>query len=58
MTSVSHPDRDRAARWFRVSTLKQDERNQEPDVDAWIEAHDYELAECGPEGDGTYRLKE
>ena len=57
MTSVSHPDRDRAARWFRVSTLKQDERNQEPDVDAWIEAHDYELAECGPEGDGTYRLK-
>jgi DNA invertase Pin-like site-specific DNA recombinase len=59
MTSTLTPQqaRDRAARWLRVSTLKQDERNQEPDVDGWIAAHDYELAKCGPEGNGTYRLK-
>ncbi len=52
MTSI-----DRAGRWLRVSTLAQDERNQEPDVDGWIESHEYELGKCGPEGDGTYRLK-
>lgn len=57
MTSVNQQGRDRAARWLRVSTLKQDERNQEPDVDGWIESHDYQLAKCGPDGDGTYRLK-
>jgi len=55
MTRVD--DTEVAARWFRVSTVIQDERNQEPDVDAWIEAHGYPLAECGPNGDGTYRLK-
>ncbi len=49
--------RERAGRWFRVSTLTQDEANQEPDVDAWIESHGYELAKCGPGDDGTYRLK-
>lgn len=47
----------RAARWFRVSSLGQDEKNQEPDVDGWIESHGYQLATCGPDGDGTYRLK-
>jgi len=50
-------DAERTARWFRVSTVVQDERNQEPDVDSWIESHGYKLAECGPNGDGTYRLK-
>ena len=55
MTRVD--DRERAARWLRVSTLGQDEKNQEPDVDAWITAHGYELGQCGPNGDGTYRLK-
>jgi site-specific DNA recombinase len=50
-------DSERAGRWLRVSTLAQDERNQEPDVDGWITSHGYEPAECGPEGDGTYRLK-
>ena len=50
MTNVNHRDGERAARWLRVSTLKQDEKNQEPDVNAWITGHDYELAKCGPDG--------
>ncbi len=55
MTRVD--DRERAGRWLRVSSKGQDEKNQEPDVDAWIASHGYELGECGPDGDGTYRLK-
>lgn len=55
MTSVD--GRERAGRWLRVSTKGQDEKNQESDVDAWIASHGYELGECGPNSDGTYRLK-
>jgi DNA invertase Pin-like site-specific DNA recombinase len=40
-----------------VSSKRQDEKNQEPDVDSWITSHGYELGECGPDGDGTYRLQ-
>ena len=32
-----------AGRWLRVSTGGQDEDNQVPDVDRWIEARDYEV---------------
>lgn len=38
-----------AGRWLRVSTGGQDERDQEPDIDRWIEDHGYAV---GP----TYRL--
>jgi DNA invertase Pin-like site-specific DNA recombinase len=32
-----------AGRWLRVSTGGQDEANQIPDVNRWIETHDYEV---------------
>jgi DNA invertase Pin-like site-specific DNA recombinase len=36
---------DKAGRWFRVSTGKQDEDNQVPDVDVWCDSHDYDVAQ-------------
>jgi DNA invertase Pin-like site-specific DNA recombinase len=39
----------RAGRWLRVSTMAQDEASQEPQVDAWVRDHEYEVAE-------TYRV--
>ena len=32
---------ENAARWLRVSTLAQDEANQEPDIDKWCREHGY-----------------
>jgi len=44
-----------AAKWLRVSSTGQDEQNQEPDIDAWIDAREYKLALSA--GDrGVYRL--
>jgi len=44
-----------AAKWLRVSSTGQDEQNQEPDIDAWIDDHGYTLALAA--GDrGVYRL--
>lgn len=40
---------ERAGRWLRVSTVEQDERSQEVDIDQWIEQHGYAV---GP----TYRV--
>src|ERR1035441_8188251 len=40
---------DIAGKWLRVSTGDQDERDQEPDIERWIEDHEYAT---GP----TYRL--
>lgn len=37
-------DKTRAGRWLRVSSGGQDEENQQPSIDAWIEAHGYEVA--------------
>lgn len=34
-------EQERAGRWLRVSTGGQDERNQEPDIDRWIDSHGY-----------------
>jgi DNA invertase Pin-like site-specific DNA recombinase len=44
-----------AAKWLRVSSTGQDEQNQEPDEDNWIDSHGYTLALAA--GDhGVYRL--
>lgn len=48
-TMTSTNGQDIAGRWLRVSTLGQDEENQEPSIDGWIADHGYEV---GP----TYRL--
>lgn len=35
---------ERAGRWLRVSTGRQDEASQAPDIDAWCDSHGYEVA--------------
>jgi len=42
-------EQERAGRWVAVSTKRQDEESQEPDIAQWVKDHDYELV-------ATYRL--
>jgi DNA invertase Pin-like site-specific DNA recombinase len=44
-----------AAKWLRVSSTGQDEAHQEPDLDSWIDDHEYKLA-LGAGDRGVYRL--
>src|SRR5260370_30451972 len=40
-TTSQNSTEERSGRWLRVSTKKQDELNQLPDVDAWERNHGY-----------------